>query len=637
MASIIQCFAACFAGLPLITAFPMWYGSTSVRYACCLRRSTAGARHRIVSARGDLSVLSISNDCYHCSEVRLVYYITRCCAMGSVFESLCRVLALESPPRNLRGKYTSVQYKASHHLTWPGLDSGSIMNTAECGLAADRHFGPAVAPCRREFDFTLYFEDTILSIVPATTFAALAIASLVFAHLQMKKAPTLVHAGILYPLKLCCTVALAAAQLAILVLQTREPTRTAASIASAAIALATTSVFLPLVSHVDHFKSRRPSSLLTSFLALTCLLDAARTRTYWLIARDDNDGNATGTGLAIAQSVSVGIRLVLLFLEAKNKKDLLVPCVENEKLPAEVLAGPINRTVFHWLNGLLLFGYRNMLQATDFGPIDDRLLSARLRPRFKHISARFGNANLQENTTPSVNQLIYLSFASLGRFWAGPIIARLAVTAFSFTQPFLANAALTYLQSGGTPEHPLSLNYGYGLIGATVLCYVGIAAATSWYWHQAYRCAVMLRGGLSVTIFDKVLKLPESSELESKATTLIVNDVERVMRVSARGHEFWAGFVEAGIATWLLYRQLGPSCFVMIGVTLGRFCSCFPLPCLPFSYFFPGTRTDSYKLPVWLPLKMSRRWVPDSSSGWQQHKSGSRAQSTFWTASRGSR
>ncbi|CAK7233120.1 hypothetical protein SBRCBS47491_008499 [Sporothrix bragantina] len=438
------------------------------------------------------------------------------------------------------------------------------MDAAACGFAADTRFGPVVASCRREFDFTLLFEDTILSIAPTATFAVLAIVSLVFALLH--KTPTLVHAGILYPLKLCSTLALVGAQVTILVLQVRASAKTSASIASAAISLVVTSFLLPLVSHIDHFKSRRPSTLLTLFLGLTCLLDVARTRTHWLIAKDDGADNGAGTGLAIALSISVGIRFVLLYLEAKTKRDLLVTCLENQKISAEVLAGAISRTVFHWLNGLLLSGYRSMLQASDFGPIDDRLLSVRLRPKFQHLSERFRDVNRQNNTTPSVNRFIYLSFASLGRLWAGPIIARLAVTAFNFTQPFLANAALNYLQSEGSAEHPISPNYGYGLIGATALCYIGIAAATSWYTHQAYRCAVMMRGGLSVTIFNKVLKLPESDELESKATTLVVNDVERIMKACARGHEIWAGFVEAGIATWLLYRQLGPSCLVMLGI-----------------------------------------------------------------------
>jgi ATP-binding cassette, subfamily C (CFTR/MRP), member 1 len=190
-------------------------------------------------------------------------------------------------------------------------------------------------------------------------------------------------------------------------------------------------------------------------------------------------------------------------------------------------------------------------------------LQARLSQR---VRDQYENKEDQSAAPTTTNRLIVLTFSSLGRLLAGPVVARLAVTAFSFTQPFLANAALTYLQSETDPDHPISSNYGYGLIGATALTYVGIAAATSWYWHQAYRCAVMIRGGLADVVFDKLMKLPESDEIESKATTLMVNDVERIMRACTRGHEVWAGTIETGLAAWLLYRQLGPSCLVMLGV-----------------------------------------------------------------------
>lgn len=35
-------------------------------------------------------------------------------------------------------------------------------------------FGPVVDPCVRKFDFTLLFEDTILSIIPSAIFVVLA-------------------------------------------------------------------------------------------------------------------------------------------------------------------------------------------------------------------------------------------------------------------------------------------------------------------------------------------------------------------------------------------------------------------------------------------------------------------------------
>lgn len=422
------------------------------------------------------------------------------------------------------------------------------MNSLQCGFEADTDFGPSVASCRREFDFTVLFEEVVLVIIPACTFVILAFASL----LPLLRARTLVRHGRLYTFKLLSAAALATVQIAVLAVQSQLADRTAASIPSAVISLIAT-IFIPLVSHFEHLKTIRPSTLLISFLSLTCLFEAARTRTYWLSGE---------MALAITMSVALGLRLIALYSETLSKSGLLQPL--DEKIAVELLAGPISRTVFHWLNGLMMRGYRGVLHPEDFGPIDDRLLTARLRPKFRTISSRYkSNTNRSDQEGLSTrNGLVWLTFAAMGRIWAGPIIARLAVTAFTFTQPFLANAALGYLQA----DYPIPASHGYGLIGAAFLCYVGIAAATGWYWHQAYRCAVMVRGGLAITIFEKLLRLPEGDKIESMATTLMVEDLQRIMSAVARGHEVWAGIIETGIATWLLYRQLGPSCFVMLGL-----------------------------------------------------------------------
>lgn len=426
------------------------------------------------------------------------------------------------------------------------------MDGLQCGFAADTDFGPSVASCRREFDFTILFEEVVLAIIPACTFILIAIASLLYGL----QARTLTRHGRLYSYKLSSATALTIVQTVVLAIQSRLDHKTPASIPSALVSLIATILIL-LVSHFEHLKSVRPSTLLVSFLTLTCLFEATRTRTYWLSGEK---------ALAITLSVSLGFRLLTLNLESLSKRGLLQ--TYDEKIAVEQLAGPISRTAFHWLNGLLKKGYHQVLHPGDLGPVDNRLLNARLRPKFQPISNHYKiNTSVSEkDVSPTGNRLIWLTFSTLGRIWAGPIVARLAVTAFAFTQPFLANAALTYLQADST----IPASHGYGLIGAAFLCYVGIAAATSWYWHQSYRCAVMIRGGLAITTFEKLLRLPEGDKVESMATTLMVEDLQRIMTAFARGNEVWAGIIETGLATWLLYRQLGPCCFVILGVAAGE-------------------------------------------------------------------
>jgi hypothetical protein len=51
---------------------------------------------------------------------------------------------------------------------------------------------------------------------------------------------------------------------------------------------------------------------------------------------------------------------------------------------------------------------------------------------------------------------------------------RLAITGFTYSQTFLINAAIRYLE---TPAPLRNTNHAYGLIGATALIYIGIAAS----------------------------------------------------------------------------------------------------------------------------------------------------------------
>jgi ATP-binding cassette, subfamily C (CFTR/MRP), member 1 len=72
-----------------------------------------------------------------------------------------------------------------------------------------------------------------------------------------------------------------------------------------------------------------------------------------------------------------------------------------------------------------------------------------------------------------------------------------------------------------------------------------------------------------ISIFDKMLELRSDSSIESRAVTLMISDVQRIVHGLSYMHEVWAGVLEAAFATWLLQRQWGPSCFTMLGLALG--------------------------------------------------------------------
>lgn len=94
--------------------------------------------------------------------------------------------------------------------------------------------------------------------------------------------------------------------------------------------------------------------------------------------------------------------------------------------------------------------------------------------------------------------------------------------------------------------------------------------ATSWYWRQVYRLVSMIRGALVMAISEKSLRLHEDPDTESRATTLMTSDVQRIVSGTEFIHEIWAGAIETALATYLLYRIVGISCVTMPGLALGK-------------------------------------------------------------------
>lgn len=141
--------------------------------------------------------------------------------------------------------------------------------------------------------------------------------------------------------------------------------------------------------------------------------------------------------------------------------------------------------------------------------------------------------------------------------------------AFNFCQPFLINRAVSYAEQSKTPQ---TMNIGYGLIGAYVLVYIGIAVSTGQYQHFTFRFITMMRGGLISMLYNKAADIPLADVDTASSLTLMSADVERIVTGMQTGHEVWANSIEVGLAIYLLKRQLGVACVVPVGVAVGMFC-----------------------------------------------------------------
>lgn len=430
-----------------------------------------------------------------------------------------------------------------------GLQSASkaTMNHT-CGSPDDLNFGPAINSCHRGFDFTLFFEDTVLSLVPSVVF--IPVACVLIALIANKKPVALRTKW--YGITIAAHTALIATYCIVLAAVARNPVATPAGASAAALALIS-SMLLVVLASLEQTRALAPSTPLILFVACTALLDIARVRTLFL----------KGQVLPAATlSAGVALRLLLLVLESRSKKNDLAATSSAEASP-EKLAGPLSRTVFHWVNPLLMLGFRGSLRGRSLGPIDAKLNAAYLTEIFTPIPQRV-QAGLVKGG------LSTLALKCVGHDMLYPILPRLFVSLFTFLQPFLIDAMLNWL----TRDDHDAANQGYGLIAATFLVYSGIAASYSWYWHQVNRSVTMIRGGLVIVLFDKLLRLAESPATEAQVVTLMFSDTQRVMTAMNYFHELWAGVLDTAIATWLLYRKTGVASFAMLAVTIVSSVAC---------------------------------------------------------------
>lgn len=149
--------------------------------------------------------------------------------------------------------------------------------------------------------------------------------------------------------------------------------KSAGTVGSATLDFVVALCMLPL-SHLEHYRSLRPSALLSTYLFLTLLLNIAQARTYWLLS-------GGWTDYAACYSVSFSAKLAVLIFESWDKTHLL-PQPYQQRSPEE-RAGVLSLRLFAWLNGLFVTGYRRLLDIDDLYPTDRALKSQYLGERLQ--------------------------------------------------------------------------------------------------------------------------------------------------------------------------------------------------------------------------------------------------------------
>ncbi|KAH7388905.1 ABC transporter [Cadophora sp. MPI-SDFR-AT-0126] len=410
-------------------------------------------------------------------------------------------------------------------------------------VCGDDSFGPGVqsSNCRGGFDFTVSFEESILTILPAACFIIFTpLRAIRLFKRRIKVKSTVVHA-----IKLCAIGIYAALQLTLIILWSSSDVyfKTRLSIASTVLNLLA-ALGLGLLSHLEHVKAIRPSFVIAAYLFVSLIFDIARVRTQWLLPTND--------AIAAVLTAAVVVKLLMLLLETLGKRRFLLAAYRG--LSPEITSGLFSRGFFWWLNSLLTNGFKNVLSADDIFPINESLSSRKLSD---DLQSRWDACD-QKNRNALMRQAI------IGFRWRilSIVFPRLCVVGFSVAQPFLVNEAIKFVKSVDGNEN---VNIGYGLIGAYTFVYIGNAVATGWYQHLSYRLMAMVRGGLIGMIYQKITTLKSANINDSAAMTLMGTDVEQIAEnLHLIITDLWANILQIGIAIYLLQRQVGAICIAPV-------------------------------------------------------------------------
>lgn len=305
------------------------------------------------------------------------------------------------------------------------------------------------------------------------------------------------------------------------------------------------------VSYLEHGRTRRPSMLLSVYLLLTLLLDTAHARTLWLSITS----HATDTNARIF-TATVAFKVLILLLESKKKTEWLH--WNSEKHSPEESSGFFDLGLFTWLTRLFIAGYSSVLSMNNLYSLDESLSSEKMHDQLSACFRKTASSKSRFRLAKALGQ------ALLGPILL-PVLPRLVLMGFTFSQPFFIASVLSTLVQKGQDAATAD---GFGLIGASAIIYTGIALSRAFYAYFSQRVVAMARGCLVTAVYVKTTELQSLAGDDAAAITLMSTDIERVTSGMEKMHDIWADILQVALGCWLLRRKLGSAFLAPVVVVL---------------------------------------------------------------------
>ncbi|KAE8153728.1 P-loop containing nucleoside triphosphate hydrolase protein [Aspergillus avenaceus] len=293
------------------------------------------------------------------------------------------------------------------------------------------------------------------------------------------------------------------------------------------------------LSHLEHRRSPRPSSILTLYLLAAAPLNAARARTLWYMPSTDR--------VFISFTVTAGLMVIALGLELAPKDGLIKEGIVG-KPSSEERRGIVERSLLTWIVPVFAHGYRHTFTSATMPLVDPRLTTCRLK---------------ETAITDLDKSLVYGLVELHWRDLLAPVLPRACYLGLTLAQAFLVERATALVSNSEATQRAKN-----AVVGAYVLVYLGLAVTYSLYRQNAVRAAVAMRASLTDFVFQRLSHLDSAVELAGSATTLVSADIERIQFGMREIHEVWANLIATVIALYLIERSIGVAMVTALGISI---------------------------------------------------------------------
>jgi len=251
----------------------------------------------------------------------------------------------------------------------------------------------------------------------------------------------------------------------------------------------------------------------------------------------------------------------------------------------EMAANLLSRALFYWVQPLFTRASRlqqtgEALQEADLIPLPDIDQGSTILEKFrkgwkneemKRAKNKVVSKKGMDKKVDHEKHLRRTLFSIIGLRFAIAGAVKFINTCLQFTFPLLVNAVLIYIE--GSSSDILRQNHwrGYRLAGMLFVAMLCKALTENMYFHLVTRCGYQTRVAVSVSVYDKALRLTGAERLSStvgELVNLMQVDATKIEMFIPQVHVLWDGMFQIIGYMTILYTLIGWPCFVGLGVMI---------------------------------------------------------------------